>query len=324
MKTIVVIKKRSDFIEIDALINYFNTSHLCLCMFSTKELNFYSKTTFDYLSKKYRNRFKKFESFYFEDKIKNGKDMSIILNRFITDKTVVAIPLANGPNYIEASRILKKNNKIILCHISDGILDDTPSYLFYLIKRKFNLLNILKYLFSTIKLFLSKSEHSFSIWSNHSPFSKKTIHINLNFDYQLEIRNRLKSIISSSIDYKKLILLIPSQKVSKDVIIKHFNLEKNLDRVVVSTYTGEVIFNDKKYLLEGPLTAEELLQTNYFQEVYAGTSTAAFYAKKLNPDIDVSMICTIEQLRFRTKLETVWLEKKAIKHNIKYQFLTNI
>jgi hypothetical protein len=105
-------------------------------------------------------------------------------------------------------------------------------------------------------------------------------------------------------------------------LIKYFKLENDLDKLIVSTYTGEVIFNNKKYLLNGPITAEELLQTNYFHKVYAGPSTAAFYAKKLNPKTKVSMISNYLQREHWGSRQDIWLAKEAVKIGINYEYLS--
>ena len=322
MKIIAVVKKRSDFIELQAIINHFNPQHLCLCIFSNKKIEKFSKITLEDLNKKFLGKVEKLETFFFEKHIKNGKDICEELNKLITKKSIVVLPLLNGFYFIEASGILKKNKDVSICHISDGILDYVPRYKFYFIKRKFNLINLLKYLIFYIKLFFYEGDLSFSIWSNYSAFSKKTIRINPNFNYQKETIKRLEPLISKSEEKKELILLIPSHIIDQNLLIKYFKLENDLDKLIVSTYTGEVIFNNKKYLLNGPITAEELLQTNYFHKVYAGPSTAAFYAKKLNPKTKVSMISNYLQREHWGSRQDIWLAKEAVKIGINYEYLS--
>lgn len=321
MKIIAVVKKRSDFIELQAIIDHFNPQHLCLCIFSNKKIEKFSKITLEDLNKKFLGKVEKLEHFFFETNIKNGKDIHNTLSKFLTKKSVVVLPLLNGSHFIEASGIFKKKN-IFICHISDGILDYVPRYKFFFIKRKFNLINLFKYFIFHAKLFFYESDLSFSIWSNYSTFSKKTINIHPNFNYQSETIVRLESLISKSVTNKELILLIPTHIIDKNFLIKHFELENFVDKMIISTYTGEVIFNNEKYWLKGPMTAEELLQTNYFHKVYAGPSTAAFYAKKLNPKTKVSMISNYLQREYWGSRQDIWLAKEAVKIGINFEYLS--
>ncbi|MBD1152602.1 hypothetical protein IDH08_04430 [Pelagibacterales bacterium SAG-MED22] len=322
MKTIVVIKKRSDFIELEEIIKFYNTNHLCLCIFSNNKIEKFSRIALEDLTKKFKNKVKKIDSFFFNKNIKNGYDIYEELVKLLTKKNVVVLPLANGFHFINAAGIFKKNKNVTVCHISDGILDSISRYKFYLIKNKLTLINIFKSFVFITKLFYNQTDYSFSIWASYSPFSKKTINIKPNFNYHLETKSRLEGILTKSQIPKKLILLIPSHIVDKDLLIKHYKLEKDINKVIVSTYTGEVFFKNKKYYLNGPVTAEELLQTNCFHKVFAGPSTAAFYAKKINPDIEVSILSNYKQRKHWGKLQDIWIGKKAIKNDINYEYLS--
>ena len=64
MKTIVVIKKRSDFIELEEIIKFYNTNHLCLCIFSNNKIEKFSRIALEDLTKKFKNKVKKIDSFF--------------------------------------------------------------------------------------------------------------------------------------------------------------------------------------------------------------------------------------------------------------------
>ena len=323
MKVIVVAKKRSDFIEIEEIINYFKPEHLCLCIFYNKKVEEFSKITLEYLEEKFSTKVAKIDTFFFEKNIKTGADVCKELYKLLSpQKNVIVLPLLNSFYFLEAAGILKKYKNITVCHISDGILDYVPRYKFFFIKRKINIKNLLKFFIYYIKLFFCESDLSFSIWSNYSAFSKKTIKFKPNLNYKIEIIKRLEPILEKSLEKQELILLIPSHIVNKDILIKHFKLEKSLDGILISNYTGEVTYNNKNYWLNGPMTAEELLQTNYFQKVFSGPSTAAFYAKKLSPNIEVSMISTFKQKNHWGKRQDIWLKKQAVESGINYEYLS--
>ena len=119
------------------------------------------------------------------------------------------------------------------------------------------------------------------------------------------------------------ILLIPTQRISAELLVSHFKLHEFIDRIIISSKTGVVTINNKEYCANSPMSAEQLLQTGYISEIYAGPSTAAFYAKELNSNINTTILSTYEQNKFYGFAHIGWLKKQSIRYNIKFLDLEN-
>ena len=51
------------------------------------------------------------------------------------------------------------------------------------------------------------------------------------------------------------ILLIPTQKVSAELLISHFKLHEFIDRIIISSKTGVVTINNKEHCANSPMSA---------------------------------------------------------------------
>ncbi len=323
MKVIAVIKKRYDFIELEEIVNKFKPSHLCLYTYTNEKIDHFSKNLMEDLRVKFSGKVEKLESNFFSlNDVKNGRDIYNIVSKSVEGKSVVVLPLANGKYFVQAVSFFNKNPDTTVFHISDGILDYIPRYKYYFTRSKLNITGVVRSVVSYIRLINNISDYSYSVFSNYSAFSKKTTKISPNFNYQKPTRKRLGAAIPKINLNRNLILLIPTKAVNEELLISHYKLEGLIDQIIVSTKTGEIILNKKKYWLNGAVTAEELLQTGYFYKVYSGPSTAAFYAKELDSRISVAMLSTFEERSIIGYTMDRWLRKEAIKSSINYEYLS--
>ena len=188
---------------------------------------------------------------------------------------------------------------------------------------KYSFFNFFKCAVLYFKLINNLSDISFSIFSNYSAFSKKTIRIKPNRSHSNQAKEILDNVMPLLCKAKNGILLIPTSHVTAEKIISHFKLHEFIGRILISSKTGELTMNNKKYRANSSISAEELLQTGYISEVYGGPSTATFYAKELNSNINVTTLTTYEQNKFYGYTHIKWLKKQSIKYNIKFLDLEN-
>ena len=322
MKIIVIVKKHYDFIELESIIDFYKPDHLHLFSFTSKnnfELHNFAKTVLKSLVLKFKKKVLKIEeSFFYMDEIRNGKDVYNKLSPFIDGECIIGLPLANSRFFIDSVKYFNKNPNVVVCHLTDSILDFIPRHKYFFIKHKLSFLNIFKCVFLYLKLINNLSDISFSIFSNYSAFSKKTIKIKPNRNHSNQAREMLDGVIPLLSKAKNGILLIPTQKVSAELLISHFKLHEFMGRIIISSKFGDVTMNNKKYWANSSISAEELLQTGYISEIYAGPSTAIFYAKELNSNINTTILSTYEQNKFYGYAHIIWLKKQSIKYNIKF------
>jgi len=327
MKIIVIVKKNFDFIELESIIDLYKPDHLHLFSFTSKnnfELHNFAKTVLKSLVLKFKKRVLKIEeSFFYIDEIRNGKDVYNKLSPFIDGECIIGLPLANSRFFVDSVKYFNKNPNVVVCHLTDSILDFIPRHKYFFKKYKLSFLNIFKCVFLYLKLINNLSDISFSIFSNYSAFSKKTIKIKPNRNHSNQAREMLDGVIPLLSKAKNGILLIPTQKVSAELLISHFKLHEFMGRIIISSKFGDVTMNNKKYWANSSISAEELLQTGYISEIYAGPSTAIFYAKELNSNINTTILSTYEQNKFYGYAHIGWLKKQSIRYNIKFLDLEN-
>ncbi|MEJ1354051.1 MAG: hypothetical protein RPU39_05090 [Candidatus Sedimenticola sp. (ex Thyasira tokunagai)] len=327
MRIIAVVKKNYDFIELEAMLDKHKPNQLRLFVYTEKnniKLHNYAKNVLRSLSLKFKNRSINIEEKYlYIDKIKNGRDIYNIILPFIEGDCIVALPLGNGRYFVDSVKYFNRNPNVTCYHLSDGILDFIPRHKYYFIKNKLSIINLLKSLLSYFKLINNRSEFSFSIFSNYSAFSKNTTKIKPNSNYSKQAREMIDDVMPLVSKAKNGILLIPTNTISKEMLMLNFNLQGLTERIIISSKTGEVVLNNKEYWSGIPISAEELLQTGYISQIYAGPSTAAFYAKELNSDASVTILSSYVEKKYIGLREHNWLKKQSINYGIKYVYLRN-
>jgi len=323
MKVIAVVKKHYDFIELEEIINRSNSKHLCLCIYTNEKLCNFTKKVAENLHDKFCVKVEKIECHFFNlNDVKSGRDIYNSISTFVKEKSIVALPLANSRYFVQAAGLFNNSANAIVFHISDGILDHIPRYKYYLTRCKLNIKGISRSVIQYINLINKTSDYSYSVFSNYSAFSKETIKISPNFNYKkLTIKN-LEIAIPQLRCNAGLILLMPTKAVNIDLLISEYKLEDLVDQIIVTAKTGEITYNKKTYWLNGPVTAEEMLQTGYFHKVYSGPSTAAFYARQLDSRIRVSMLSTYSERSNIGYMMDRWLRKEALKNEINYKYLS--
>ena len=324
-KVLAVIKKNYDFIELESIINFYNPGHLHLFIYTEKNnVVFYdfSKNVLKEIDSKFKNRVAEIsKSFLYIEEVSSGKDIYNIISPFLTNDSVVVLPLANGRFFIDSVKIFSQSPKVTVCHISDGILDYIPRYKYFFIRNKFTLFNIFNNIISSIRLRNNLAEISFSVLSYYSAFSKKTIKIDPNRNFSKKSKLIIYENLPNTAKKKNGILLIPTKAISADLIIKYFSLQSSVGRVIISSKFGQVTLKGKEFWFDAPLTAEELLQADVISEVYAGPSTAAFYARELNSTTKISILSSYDERKIIGFNMENWLRKQCVKNDIKYQYI---
>jgi hypothetical protein len=327
MKIIIIVKKNSDFIELESIIDFYKPDHLHLFALTSKNndhFNNFAKGFLKSLVLKFKKRVLKIEeSFFYIDEVKNGKDIYNKLSPFIDGKCVIGLPLANGRFFLDSVKYFNKNPNVVVCHVKDGMLDFIPRHKYFFKKYNLSFINIFKCVFLYFKLINSLSHVSFSIYSSYSAFSKKTIKTKPNCSHSSVARETIDEVMPLLSKLKNGILLIPSQRVSAELLVSHFKLHEFIDRIIISSKFGVVTMNNKEHWANTPISAEELLQTGYISEVYAGPSTAAFYAKELNFNINTTILSTYEQKKLYGFAHIGWIKKQSLRYNIKFIDLEN-
>ena len=327
MKIIVIVKKNFDFIELESIIDLYKPDHLHLFSFTSKnnfELHNFAKNVLKSLVLKFKKRVLKIEeSFFYIDEIRNGKDVYNKLSPFIDGECIIGLPLANSRFFVDSVKYFNKNPNVVVCHLTDSVLDFIPRHKYFFIKHKLSFFNVFKCVVLYFKLINNLSHISFSIFSNYSAFSKKTIRIKPNCSHSSVAREMIDDVMPLLSKAKNGILLIPTPCVSVELLVSHFKLHEFIDRIIISSKTGVVTINNKEHCANSPMSAEQLLQTGYISEIYAGPSTAAFYAKELNSNINTTILSTYEQNKSYGFAHIGWLKKQSIKYNIKFLDLEN-
>ena len=327
MKIIAIVKKNFDFIELEALVEFYKPDHLHLFSFTSKnnfELHDLAKIVLKGLVSKFKKRSLKIEqSFFYRNEIRNGKDVYNKLSPFIDGECVIALPLANSRFLVDSVKYFNKNRNVLICHLTDSVLDFIPRHKYFFIKSKLSFFNFFKCVVLYFKLINNLSDISFSIFSNYSAFSKKTIRTKPNCFHSSVARETIDKAMPLLSKLKNGILLIPTQRVSAELLVSHFKLHEFVDRIIISSKFGVVTMNNKEYWANSPISAEELLQTGYIYEVYAGPSTAAFYAKELDSNINTIILSTLEQKKLYNSAHIGWIKKQSLRYNIKFIELEN-
>ncbi|WP_152286929.1 hypothetical protein [Flavicella marina] len=267
---VVFVKKQTDRIEIDSIINAFDINRVFV---------FFSETS-DRIS---LEDIKKWDIVKDETDIFSINLSSISLAEFV--KTIknlnskyIALPIGHHKLFYWTFLFLNKR-RYLRIQISDGFIDAYPLFESILGARFRNFFGLLKSFIMFPVLYFAKADLCFfQLYPLKSCYSKSTLPI-------IDVVNKMNLNVEESISN----LIIPSSSISINKIIEVFG---EMDYISTSKHK-EINISGKVNSLDTFITAEDVIN-NYqgLEKIISTLSTVVIYSAIKRPDLEV--VCCLD------------------------------